>query len=113
MFSSVLVDPDRAIVTERDLTQALSSGLDPDSAVAAVSVTDLVSVDQDATLVKAAGEMLRHEIRHLVVCNHRGEVVGMVSLREIMRILCDAIDPAVWVGLRQTLSVRPELRFHW
>jgi uncharacterized protein len=108
--SSVLVDPDTAIVTERDLTQALSAGLDPDSAVAAVSVTDLISVEQDATVVEAAGEMLRHEIRHLVVCNHRGDVVGMVSLRDIMRILVDAMDPAVWVVLRQSLSVRSEYR---
>jgi uncharacterized protein len=108
--SSVLVDPDTAIVTERDLTRALSAGLHPDSAVAAVSVTDLVSVDADATVVEAAGEMLRHEIRHLVVCNHRREVVGQVSLRDIMRILFDAMDPAVWVVLRQTLSIRSELR---
>jgi hypothetical protein len=104
--SSVLVDPDTAIVTERDLTAALSSGLSPDSPVSAVSVSDLVSVDQDATVVEAAGEMLRHEIRHLVICNHRGEVVGLVSLRGIMRILVDAMDPAVWVILRQTLSVK-------
>lgn len=107
--SSVLVDPDTAIVTERDLTRALSSGLGPEASVAAVSVTDLVSVDEDATIVEAAGEMLRHEIRHLVICNHRGEVVGLVSLRDLMRILLDAMDPAVWIMLRQTLSVRSDL----
>lgn len=108
--SSVLVDPDTAIVTERDLARALSTGLGPDAGVAAIWVTDLVSVDQDATVVEAAGEMLRHEIRHLLVCNHRGEVVGLVSLRDIMRILVDAMDPAVWIMLRQTLSVRSEFR---
>jgi uncharacterized protein len=110
--SSVLVGCDTAIVTERDLTRALSSGLGPDSSVSAVSVTDLVSVDQDATVVEAASEMLRHEIRHLLVCNHRSEVVGLVSLRDLMRILLDAMDPAVWTILRQTFSVRlrPQLR---
>ena len=108
--SSVLVEPDTAIVTERDLTRALGSGLGPDASVAAVSVTDLVSVDQDATVVEAAAEMLRHEIRHLLVRNHRGEVVGLVSLRALMRILLDAMDPAVWIMLRHTLSVRSELR---
>src|SRR5579859_3233032 len=108
--SSVLVDPDTAIVTERDLTRALSAGLSPDARVAAVSVGDLVSVDQDATVVEAAGEMLRHEIRHLLICNHRGDVMGLVSLRDLMRILLDAMDPAVWVVLRQTLSLRFEPR---
>jgi uncharacterized protein len=111
--SSVLVAPDTAIMTERDLTRALSAGLSPDAGVAAVCVSDLVSVDQDATVVEAAGEMLRHEIRHLVVRNHRGEVVGLVSLRDLMRILLDAMDPAVWVVLRQTLSLRSELRLDY
>jgi CBS domain-containing protein len=108
--SIVLVEPDTAIVTERDLTRALSSGLGPGADVSAVSVHDLVSVDQDATVVEASGEMLRHDIRHLLVCNHRGEVVGLVSLRDLMRVLLDAMDPAVWTILRQTLSVRSEFR---
>jgi hypothetical protein len=37
-------------------------------------------------------------------------VVGMMSLRDILRILVDAMDPAVWVVLRQSLTVRSELR---
>jgi CBS domain-containing protein len=104
--SSVLVDPDDAIVTEHDITRALHAGMGPDSDVARVSVSDFVAVDIDATVVEAAGQMLRHEIRHLVVCNHRGEVVGLVSLRDIVGVLVDAMDPAVWVMLRETLSVR-------
>jgi uncharacterized protein len=108
--SSVLVGRDTAIVTERDLTRALSSGLGPDADVSTVSVTDLVSVDQDATVVVAASEMFRHEIRHLLVCNHRGEVVGLVSLRDLLRVLLDAMDPAVWTIVRQTLSVPSEFR---
>jgi CBS domain-containing protein len=108
--SYVVVEPDSAIVTERDLTRALSRGLSPDAGVAAVSVTDLVSLDEDATIVDAAAEMLRHEIRHLLVCNHRGEVVGLVTLRDVMRILVDAMDPAVWIRLRQTLAVRSHFR---
>jgi CBS domain-containing protein len=108
--SFVLVEPGNAIVTERDLTRALSSGLGPDAGVSAVSVHDLVSVDQDATVVEASGEMLRHDIRHLLVCNHRGEVVGLVSLRDLMRVLLDAMDPRVWTILRQTLSVRYQLK---
>jgi CBS domain-containing protein len=108
--SSVLVEPDTAILTERDLTRALSSGLGPNAHVSAVSVHDLVSVDRDATVVEAVSEMLRHEIRHLLVCNHRGEVVGLVSLRDLMRVLLDAMDPAVWTILRQTLSVSSQAR---
>src|ERR1019366_1238930 len=64
--SSVLIDPDTSMVTERDLTRALNAGIGPQASVAGVSVTDLVSVDQDTTVFEAADEMLRHEITHLL-----------------------------------------------
>ena len=103
--SSVLIYPDTAILTERDLTRAVNTGLSLDTDASLVGAGDLVTVDQDATVVEAAGEMLRHEIRHLVVCNHRGEVIGLVSLRDIIGVLLDAMDPAVWVMLRSSMSV--------
>jgi hypothetical protein len=49
--------------------------------------------------------MLRHEIRHLLLRNWRGEVTGVVSLRDVLGVLLDATDPAVWILIRQTLSV--------
>lgn len=107
--SSVLLNGDTAIATERDLTDALRAGLGPSTAVGAVGVGDLVRIDQEASVVDAASEMLRHEIRHLLVCNHRGQVVGLVSLRDVMRVLLDAMDPAVWVMLRRTVAVRSQI----
>jgi uncharacterized protein len=109
--SLVLVGPDEAILTERDLRRALNAGLGPQDAVAAACVTDMISVDHDTTVVQAAADMLRHEIRHLLVHNFRGEVVGVVSLRDVVRVLVDAMDPAVWVLLQETLSVRTEVQF--
>jgi CBS domain-containing protein len=109
--SLVLVDRDEAILTERDLRRAFNAGLGPQDAVAAACVTDMISVDHDTTVVQAAADMLRHEIRHLLVHNFRGEVIGVVSLRDVVRVLVDAMDPAVWVLLEQTLSVRTEVQF--
>lgn len=106
--SAVLVGADQAIVTERDLTRALDAGLGPADRVAAICVIDLIGVDQDTTVVQAAAQMLRHEIRHLLVHNWRGEVTGVVSLRDALGVLVDAMDPAVWVVLQETLSVRTE-----
>lgn len=106
--SAVLAGPDAAIVTERDLTRALNAGLGPHDQVAAIWVTDLISVDDDTTVVEAAAEMIRHEIRHLVIRNWRGEVTGVVSLRDVLAVLVDAMDPAVWVLVQQTLSVRSQ-----
>jgi uncharacterized protein len=107
--SSVLVGQDQAIVTERDVTSALRAGLSPETSVTAISSIDLVAVDQDATVIQAAAKMLRHEIRHLLVCNHRGQVTGLVTLHDLVRVLLDVMDPAVWVMLRQTVFT-PELR---
>jgi len=106
--SSVLVGPDDGVVTERDLTRALRAGLGPDASAATVAVADVISVEQDVTVVEAAAEMLRHEIRHLLVRNHRGRVVGLVSMRALMGALLDAVDPLVWSTLRETLSGDPD-----
>jgi CBS domain-containing protein len=103
--SSVLVGSDQAIVTERDLSRALSTGLGPQDHVAAIGVTDLIYVDDETPIVEAAAHLLRHEIRHLLLRNWRGEVTGVVSLRDVLGVLLDAMDPAVWVFIRQTLSV--------
>ena len=86
-----------------------SVGLSPDACVTAISSIDLVAVDQDATVIEAAAKMLRHGIRHLLVCNHRGQVTGLVTLHDLVWVLLDVMDPAVWVMLRQSVFT-PELR---
>jgi uncharacterized protein len=108
--SAVLVGRDQAIITERDLTRALRAGLGPKDPVTATCVRDLIGVDGDTTVVQAAGELLRHEIRHLLIYNWRGEVAGLVSLRDVLDVLVDAMDPAVWVLLQENLTFKTEIR---
>jgi CBS domain-containing protein len=108
--SAVIVGADRTVVTERDLTRALNAGLGPDDRVGSIRATDLVYVDDDATVIQAAIDMLRNEIRHLLVRNWRGEVTGVVTLRDVLAVLVDAMDPAVWVLIRRNLSVTAEIR---
>ena len=88
---------------------ALRAGLSPEACVTAITRIDSVAVDQDATVIQAAAMMLRHEIQHLVVRNHRDQVTGLVTLHDLVRIFLNAMDPAVWVMLRQTL-LTPEFR---
>jgi CBS domain-containing protein len=102
-ISSVLLGNDEAIVTETDIARALRHGLSPDARASAVATIGLVAVDEDATVVEAAAVMLRHELRHLVVHNHRGRVTGVVGLHDLVHVLLDAMDPAVWVMLRRAL----------
>ena len=107
--SAVLVGPDQAIVTERDLTRALNAGLGSQDQVIAVCVTDLIYLDEDTSVVQAAADMLHHEIRHLLLRNWRGQITGIVSLRDVLGVLVDAMDPAVWVVMQQTLSVMTKI----
>lgn len=87
--SAIVVDPDSegmGIVTERDLLSALGAGHDPDTEAVAEHITwDVVYAVPDWTLTEAAAAMVRGGFRHLVVLDN-GEVLGVVSVRDIMRV---------------------------
>lgn len=86
--AAVVVDPDgegAGIVTERDLLRALADGDDPDvETVGAHLTTEIVYAAPTWTLEQAAEAMLRGGFRHLVVMDG-GEVVGILSVRDILR----------------------------
>jgi len=48
--------------------------------------------------VESAARILRGELRH-VVCGVRLHVTGLVGSHDLVRIVLDAMDPAVWVIL--------------
>lgn len=85
--AAVVVDPDvgMGIITERDVLNAIGKGLDPDREVAASHLTsDLVFASPDWTLDEAASAMVGGGFRHLVVMDG-DDVVGMLSVRDIVR----------------------------
>lgn len=77
--------PAPRIITERDVLLAIGRGQDPDSEVVADHMSDsTISAPPDWSLERAAEEMVRIGIRHLVVVD-RGELVGVLSMRDIVR----------------------------
>jgi CBS domain-containing protein len=86
--AAVVIDADTSglgIITERDVLNAIGKGLDPDREVAGSHLTsDLVFASPDWTLDQAASTMVRGGFRHLVVMDG-DEVVGMLSVRDIVR----------------------------
>ncbi len=52
--------------------------------VAALMTTDVLSVDQHATLARAWETMRVHRIRHLPVVDRRGRLVGLVTHRDLL-----------------------------
>ena len=74
------------IVTERDILLSLGAGEDPDSERVADHMSDsVIAASPDWSLERAAAEMSRRGIRHLVV--YEGpELVGVLSMRDIVRV---------------------------
>jgi Predicted signal-transduction protein containing cAMP-binding and CBS domains len=87
--SAIVVDPDGAgtgIITERDILYAIGAGLDPDVARTGDHLTwDVVYAAPTWTIEEAAAAMVRGGFRHLVVLDG-SEVLGVISVRDIMRV---------------------------
>lgn len=90
--AAVVVDsdmPGHGILTERDVLRSLGAGEDPDTELVSAHLTDkLVFAEPDWSLEEAAVAMVRGGFRHLIVMD-RGEAVGVVSVRDIVRCWSD------------------------
>jgi CBS domain-containing protein len=90
--AAVVVDPEGegpGILTERDILISVAAGEDPDAEYVAEHLTsDVVSADPEWSLEEAATAMVRGSFRHLLVVE-RGEIAGIVSVRDIVRCWTD------------------------
>ena len=81
------------IVSERDVLTALSGDADPDAVWAADVMTEEIgTVDAGDRVLDAARKMVEKDVRHLVVVDHDGRVVGVVSMRDLFGRLTEALD---------------------
>lgn len=78
--------PGQGIITERDVMRAVGEGLDPSTtSVREVMTFEARTASVAWQLEDAAAEMIRHGFRHLIVVDDRGDIAGMVSMRDIVR----------------------------
>jgi CBS domain-containing protein len=95
--AAVVANSDRAgvgILTERDILLSVASGESPDAETAGEHCTqDLVFAARGWTMENAAATMVRGGFRHLVVVEGP-EVVGLLSMRDIVRCWTAARVPA-------------------
>lgn len=91
--------PGPGILSERDLLTSIGHGEDPDVERVADHMSDtVITATPDWSLERAATEMAHRGIRHLVIVDG-GELVGVLSMRDIMR---------VWTSDGATSAMTPE-----
>jgi signal-transduction protein with cAMP-binding, CBS, and nucleotidyltransferase domain len=78
--------PVPCILTERDILISVGAGEDPDAERVADHMSDgVIAAAPDWSLERAAAEMSRRGIRHLVVYDGP-DLVGVLSMRDIVRV---------------------------
>jgi signal-transduction protein with cAMP-binding, CBS, and nucleotidyltransferase domain len=78
--------PEPGIVTERDLLHSVGAGEDPDQELVRDHMSEgVIAATPDWSLERAAAEMSRRNVRHLVVFDG-GDPIGVLSMRDIVRV---------------------------
>ncbi len=87
--AAIVIDeesPAPRIITERDILLSVGAGQDPDAERVGDHMSDsVIAAAPDWSLERAAAEMSRRGIRHLVVYDGP-ELVGVLSMRDIVRV---------------------------
>jgi CBS domain-containing protein len=77
------------VISERDIVSAVSDEADLDvERVRDYASTELVTLEEDASVVQAAATMAAAEVRHLAIARH-GVVTGVVSVRDVVNVLIE------------------------
>ncbi|MEM4493713.1 MAG: CBS domain-containing protein [Pyrobaculum sp.] len=85
----VLVDPkehDRivGVISERDVVKAVAFDVDLDSPCDVVATKNVITVEYDQPVAKAAEIFRKYNIRHVVVTKN-GRLFGVLSIRDLIR----------------------------
>ena len=87
--AAVVIDeatPGPGIISERDILYSLGRGEDPDSERVSDHMRDtVITAGPKWSLERAAAEMAKRRIRHLVIVED-GNPVGVLSMRDIMQV---------------------------
>lgn len=87
---SVVIVSDRrvvGIVTEKDFVKFFASRLSPDESVKHHMTRNVITVNETTSINDAKNIMVSQKIRHVPVVNQHGELVGMVTVRDLVECI--------------------------
>jgi CBS domain-containing protein len=79
------------LITERDIRSAVANGTDLDGPVSAVMSDDPDTFDPDLDVWDAASWITESGYRHLPVVGDDGDLLGVVSIRDLLKALVDTV----------------------
>ena len=79
------------LVTERDIRRAVASGTDLESSVSTLMSGEPDTFDPDLDVWDAAAWIAESGYRHLPVVDDDGSLLGVVSIRDLLKALVDTV----------------------
>ncbi len=86
----VIVDPSNpkkplGVISERDIIRTIASKVPLTVTVDKVgTMGNIIWIGEDESVYRAAYLMRKHHIRHLVVLDQKGELLGVLSIRDLI-----------------------------
>lgn len=74
---------ERGLVTKEHLTRKMAEGVEEDTFVREICVREILTINYDEQLTIARDFMRRHKIGRLPVTNEAGEIIGILTARDI------------------------------
>ena len=72
------------VVSERDIMKAIASGKKLSAPIDEVSTKQVITVRASSEVAEAAKAMNKNRIRHVVVVDEQGKLIGVVSMRDLV-----------------------------
>jgi CBS domain-containing protein len=79
------------LITERDIRRAVAARTDLNVAVSSLMSDEPDTFDPDLDVWDAAAWIAESDYRHLPVIGDEGELLGVVSIRDLLRALVDTV----------------------
>jgi CBS domain-containing protein len=79
------------LITERDIRRTVAEGVELDSAVSSIMSPEPDTFDPDLDVWDAAAWIAESGYRHLPVVDDEGVLLGVVSVRDLLKALVETV----------------------